>query len=173
MKDHLPLMTELARLEEENPAALEDLFTTTLTAADAALTSRFGEPETWQWGSVHTAFAAHPLAPLLERAGIESRLVRTPDMPKSGSSETVGLAAYGPDYRQLAGSTFRVAIDVGNWDASLALNSPGQSGDLEAPDSQSLFGRWVDGEPFPLLYSREAVEDATAARIILTPSDKE
>lgn len=170
MKDHLPLVTELSRLDRENREALDDLFVRTLESADAALKIDYGESSKWQWGSVHTAFAAHPLAPLLEQAGVESRLVRTPDLPKGGSSETVGLAAYGPDYRQLVGSTFRVAVDVGNWDASLALNSPGQSGDLEAEDSQSLFERWVDGEPFPLLYSREAVEGATVSRITLTPA---
>jgi penicillin G amidase len=58
---------------------------------------------------------------------------------------------------------------VGNWDGSVAMNSPGQSGDRDSPHYDDLFEPWSRGEAFPLLYSREKVEEATERRIRLRP----
>ena len=33
------------------------------------------------------------------------------------------------DYQLIAGASFRMVLDVGNWDASRTINTPGQSGD--------------------------------------------
>lgn len=173
MRDHQPAVTEFTRLQNADQDALNNLLSSSLEAADSALKEEYGEPSSWSWGTVHKGFAAHPLAPLLERAGVDHDKLHTPELSKSGSSETVGLGAYGPDYRQVAGSTFRVSIDVGNWDQSIALNSPGQSGNIEDLASQDLFEKWVEGEPFPLLHSRQAVEAETATIIRLQSPTKE
>ena len=81
----------------------------------------------------------------------------------------VGNTAYGPDLVQTAGATFRLVIDVGDWDASVAMNSPGQSGDPDSPHATDLWDPWLRGEDFPLCYSREQVEAHAERRILLLP----
>ncbi|TDF92495.1 penicillin acylase family protein [Arthrobacter terricola] len=39
--------------------------------------------------------------------------------------------------------------------------APGQSGDPRSPHYADLLSTWANGESFPLLYSRSAIEAAT------------
>jgi len=117
----------------------------------------------WRWGQLHVARLAHPLRALL--GTLPDELVTAGPLPRGGSGDTVGNTAYGPNFVQSAGSTFRVVVDVGNWDESLAMNSPGQSGRPGDPHAQDLFAGWAAGEAIPLLYTRESVE-AAAEQII-------
>ncbi len=122
----------------------------------------------WAWGRLHVARMAHPLAPLL--TGLPEDLLVAGPLPRGGSGDTVGNTAYGPDFGQTAGATFRIAVDVGDWDESLAMNAPGQSGRLGTPHATDLFGPWARGEAFPLRYSRAQVDAAAELRITLHPS---
>jgi penicillin amidase len=79
------------------------------------------------------------------------------------------MTGYGADFRQTIGSTFRMVIDVGEWDSSRAINSPGQSGDPRSPHYGDLFEAWAAGESFPLVYSRGMVEANVGMRIRLRP----
>ncbi len=63
-------------------------------------------------------------------------------------------------------------MDVGDWDGSLVMNSPGQSGDPDSRHYSDLFGAWSRGEAFPLCYSRERVEAVTEWRIRLRLTDE-
>jgi penicillin amidase len=63
-----------------------------------------------------------------------------------------------------------MVLDVGGWDNSLVVNTPGQSGDPESPHYRDLFPLWVSGQYAPLVYSRAAVEAATERVITLTPA---
>jgi penicillin amidase len=87
--------------------------------------------------------------------------------PRGGSGDTVGNTTYAADFTQVAGSTWRMVIDVGGWDNSLAMNAPGQSGDPDSAHYGDLFGPWSRDGAFPLLYTRERVEAAAEHRIIL------
>jgi len=90
--------------------------------------------------------------------------------PKQGGGSTPNMSSYDPrDFRQVAGPSFRVVVDVGNWDNSRAVNTPGQSGDPDSPHYRDLTRLWLKGEYFPLLYSRQRVEAETVRRIILQP----
>jgi penicillin amidase len=62
-----------------------------------------------------------------------------------------------------------MVVDVGGWDNSRAVNYPGQSGNPDDPHYRDLAQMWLNGEYFPLLYTREAVDKATETRILLTP----
>jgi penicillin amidase len=101
--------------------------------------------------------------------GIPPEWVEVGPAPRAGSGDTVGNTGYGPDFRQTIGSTFRMVIDVGEWDRSRAINSPGQSGDPRSRHYRDLFAPWASGESFPLVYSREAVEANLGSRIRLRP----
>lgn len=121
----------------------------------------------WTWGRVHHARMVN-LA-LLGAEGVPREWAEVGPAPRAGSGDTVGNTSYGPGFQQTMGSTFRMVIDVGEWDSSRAVNSPGQSGDPRSPHYSDLFPTWASGESFPLLYSRAAVEANVGARIRLRP----
>ena len=73
------------------------------------------------------------------------------------------------DFRVTAGASFRMVLDVGNWDGSVVVNAPGQSGDPFSPHYRDLAPVWAAGEYVPLPYSRDAVERSARSVIRLTP----
>lgn len=147
---------------------LAETVTRTLPAAVADLETLLGaDRAAWSWGRLHVARTRHPLAALL--TGVPEERLATGPAPRGGSGDTVGNTAYGPNHVQSAGATFRIVVDVGDWDASRAMNAPGQSGRLEDPHLTDLFDPWRRGESFPLLYSRERVEEAVERVIDLRP----
>ena len=72
--------------------------------------------------------------------------------------------------RLSSGASFRMVLDVGHWDASRAINTPGQSGNPASPNYRDLAPLWLEGKYVPLLYSRGAVERETVERIRLVPA---
>ncbi|SAL60106.1 penicillin amidase [Caballeronia terrestris] len=122
----------------------------------------------WQWGKLQTNLNAHPFADLVD-ADMHAKLNVGPT-GKGGSAYTPNQSTYrASDFRQTNGPSFRVVVDVGNWDNSRAVNLPGESGDPDSPHYRDLASMWLKGEYFPLLYSRAAVEAATESRIHLVP----
>jgi penicillin amidase len=123
----------------------------------------------WEWGKVHQVHLVHPLSPLVDRP-TQKRLDAGP-VPRGGSGDTVGNTAYHlENLRQTGGSSWRVVVDVGEWDNSHFINSPGQSGDPASPHYSDLFRLWARDETVPLLYSRPKVEAAAERRIVLEPT---
>jgi penicillin G amidase len=123
------------------------------------------DPSSWAWGGLHRAQPRHPLA---RRLG-ERDWTSAGPAPRGGSGDTVGATPYTPDFVQTAGATFRLVIDVGSWDDSVAMNSPGQSGVPGSPHYDDLFESWAADEAFPLLYSRESVEANLGEHLVLRP----
>ena len=127
------------------------------------------EPSAWRWDKLHHTFFAHPLANAADEP-MRARLNVGP-FPKQGGSDTVNVSSYDPaNFRQIGGPSFRVVIDVGNWDNSRAMNTPGQSGDPASPHYRDLAPIWLRGDYFPLLFTRAKVEAAAVRRIELVPS---
>jgi penicillin G amidase len=122
----------------------------------------------WQWGKLQTNLNAHPFADLVDDK-TRAKLDVGP-IGKGGSAYTPNQSTYRTsDFRQTNGPSFRVIVDVGNWDNSRAMNLPGESGDPDSPHYRDLTQMWLNGEYFPLLYTRAAVEKATEKRIHLVP----
>jgi penicillin amidase len=63
-----------------------------------------------------------------------------------------------------------MVLDVGQWDGSRVVNTPGQSGDPASPHYRDLAPVWAAGNYFPLLYSRNAVEREVTQRLQLQPA---
>jgi penicillin amidase len=158
---------DLALLAPPWSAELRALVPPTLADAVAETERLLGaDPSAWRWGTLHRAEPRHPLAGL-----IEEDWTSVGPAPRGGSGDTVGAAPYTPDFRQAGGATFRLVIDVGAWDESVAMNSPGQSGVPASPHYRDLFGLWADDGAFPLLYGREQVERHLGGRVLLRPAD--
>jgi len=160
----------------EAPAAPLDaaqrdaLLLSSLARGYAATAKRLGgDPTAWQWGKLHRAVFNHPLAGVVDPAQRER--LNVGDWPLGGSPSTPLAASYNPTNFQLtAGASFRMVLDVGQWDASRVVNTPGQSGDPSSPHYRDLAPLWAAGNYFPLLYSRDAVERNVSQRLQLQPS---
>ncbi len=168
--------TELAILEESGievasgDSDLATLIERTLLDAYGDLTRLLGpEPSSWKWGDLHVARFRHSATQLL---AVPPPWTMIDDVPRGGSDDTVDATPYDDDFVQVAGASFRVVIDVGNWDASIAVNAPGQSGDPSSPHYQDLVESWASGSGFPLLYSRAAVDEHAVSRLKLVPSSR-
>ena len=154
-----------------NPAAvLTELFEASLSAAMADLTDLLGPAEQdWAWGRLHQARLAHPAGPAMSAAARKKAAIDP--LPRGGSSDTVGATNYLPDFTQAAGATFRLVVDVGRWDNSVVMNSPGQSGDPASPHYADLFAPWATDGAVPLLYSRDRIEAVAQEWIRLVPRE--
>ncbi|MFN3513144.1 MAG: penicillin acylase family protein [Phenylobacterium sp.] len=141
-----------------------------LLAAYDELARRLGpDPSDWAWGKLHQAQFEHVLSPLAD-AQARSALTVGP-APVAGTSLSPLAASWrADDFRITAGASFRMVLDVGAWDNSVTINTPGQSGDPESPHFRDLFPLWARGDYVPMLYSRQAVEAATEKVIRLTPA---
>ncbi len=145
------------------------LLAETLAVAWEDALARFGpDPAAWQWGDFHHAFHPHGLGAFLDDA-TRARWDVGP-LPKGGSGQTVNNNNYRlTDGRLTLGVTFRMVCDVGNWDASVTINSPGQSGNPESPHYADLFAHWAAEAYVPMAFGEAAVEDSTEERIMLVP----
>ena len=122
----------------------------------------------WQWGRLHYLYPMHPLGATSDRT-LRAKINVGP-IPVQGGAYTLNQSSYrNTDFMQTNGPSFRVVVDVGNWDNSRAMNMPGQSGDPDSPHYRDLAPKWASGEYFPLVYSRSAVEAATELTIKLVP----
>ena len=149
-------------------AARDALLVRALVEAEASLRERFG-PEVGGWaygrpGYKHVLIR-HPLSGLVADS-LQARLDVGP-APRGGYGLT--LNANGNGDNQTAGASFRIAIDLADWDLALGTNTPGQSGDPASPFYRDLFGEWARDRYFPVLYTRPKIDAATAARTRLTP----
>jgi penicillin amidase len=153
----------LVGLLEQPDVRLPDrdaLLRETLAAAVAECRERMGEPSKWAWGRLHHGYFPHPLG------RVADGLPDVGPLAKGGSGSTPMAAGYRlSDFRITSGASFRMVCDVGNWDASVCINAPGQSGDPGSPHYGDLAPIWAAGEYVPMLFSRAAV-DAAAERII-------
>ena len=150
-------------------AARDALLLETLAAAWAEAQGHMGaDTAAWSWGRLHQGYFRHPLSHLAS-PDLAAKLDVGP-APKGGSNLTINNNGYrGSDFRIVSGVSWRMVLDVGNWDASWTINAPGQSGDPDSPHYRDLFPLWARDEYVPMLYSRAAVEAATEARIRLVP----
>jgi penicillin amidase len=83
--------------------------------------------------------------------------------PRRGYYDTV----FATDRR--SGPTFRAIFDVADWDRSVAIVAPGQSGSPSSPHYDDLAAAWANGEDVPLPFSAAAVQAATRDMLRLTP----
>ncbi len=150
-----------------DPVAGRDAFLIkALGEAVQDLTERFGaEMSGWTLGHYHHALIHHPLD---EAVNADTRaMLDVGPRPRGGDSYTVD-ATGGAD-NQTSGGSFKIVIDTADWDGSVGINNPGQSGNSASPHYRDLFPLWADGRYFPVLYSRPKVERATETRWLLEP----
>jgi len=138
-------------------------------AGVADLTTRFGaDPAAWKWGDekLHHALIKHPLSDVVN-AETRKKLEVGP-FPRGGDGTTV--SATGGQDNQTAGGSLKIVADPENWDNSVGLNTPGQSGNPDDPHYRDLFELWARGKYFPVAYSRAKVESVAEKTTTLAPA---
>ncbi|MBZ5664721.1 MAG: penicillin acylase family protein [Acidobacteriia bacterium] len=120
----------------------------------------------WSWGKFHTVHFRHAVD---QQPGAKDLFDLGP-LPRPGDEYTVNATGTnGDSWEQVSGASYREILDTGDWDQSVAVNTPGQSGQPGSPHYSDLMPLWDAGRYFPLLYSQKAVEGATTDRLVLEP----
>jgi penicillin amidase len=152
----------------DNPLAARDRFLMdTLRSARKELEKLLG-PDASQgsWGELHTVHFRHALD---QQPGAKD-LLDLGTLSRPGDEYTVNATGtYGDSWEQVSGASYREILDTSDWDQSVAVNTPGQSGQPGSPHYSDLMELWDAGHYFPLLYSRKAVESETTDRLVLQP----
>ena len=119
------------------------------SAIESLTKSQGADRSQWRWGRMHTRSFPHPFVSAFN----------LPTVERSGGAGTV--AADGASYREI--------FDVADWDRSLVINTPGQSGQPGSEFYGSLLQDWADNKYFNLAFSRGAVDKAAAHKLTLKP----
>ena len=121
-----------------------------LRGAITSLTSDFGADRAqWRYGRVHASPLRHMFVSAFD----------LPTVERPGGFETVNAT----------GANFRRIIDLSNLDNSVWSNSPGQSAQPGSPFYDNLRENLANGQYFPMLFTRGAVEGSAAYRLTLRP----
>ena len=151
-----------------DPIAGRDAFLLrSLDEAVAELTKRLGaDMEQWKLGAYHHALIHHPMTDAMkpeERAKFE-----VGSLPRGGDGYTVD--ATGGTDNQASGGSFKIVVDTEDWDNSVGLNNPGQSGDANDAHYRDLYPLWARGRYLPIFYSRRKIESVVENRFDLQPA---
>jgi penicillin amidase len=103
----------------------------------------------WSYGRMNQSMLPHMFVPAWD----------LPAVDRPGGFDTVNAT----------GANFRRIIDLSDLDNSVGTNAPGQSAQPGSPYYGNLADHLGNGEYFPLVFSREAVESQAAHRLILKP----
>ena len=145
---------ERARSSETPASERQTLIEQGLTLALERLTVELGpDRNEWRHGRVHASKLPHMMTSSFD----------LPTVERPGGFGTINAT----------GANFRRIIDLADLDRSVASNSPGQSAQPGSPFYDNLVKNLGNGEYFPLLYTRSAVEKRAAHRLILQPRPNE
>ena len=162
------MVTPPGELGTDPVAARDELLVASLTAAVAVLIDRLGpDPSDWTYGQANYkhALIRHPLSAAVNGA-TRQRLDVGP-APRGGNSFTVNNTGGGDN--QTSGASFRMIVDLADWELTVAANNPGQGGDVDGNHYRDLFDLWAADRFFPLFFARDRVEAVTGRVVVLTP----
>ena len=154
-----------------HPEGRDAILSASLAAAWADAGARMGpDPAAWTWGTLHQA----RFVPALALPGREAEQIVGP-VPLGGSGSSPKAASHKGqetgDFTLNAGASVRMVLDVGQWDNSVIINTPGQSGDVGSAHYKDLFPLWADGRYVPFLWSRDRVMAAAETVIRAAPAE--
>jgi penicillin amidase len=155
----------LRSIRDRAPLDRAKFLLTTLHEAFADAQKILGEdPAIWRWGKLHVVNFRHALDKR------DAKFDRGP-IERSGDGDTVCVTvARSPSFEQVHGASFREILDLADWDRSLAINVPGQSGNPESAHYDDLIAFWSKGEYFSLLFTRAQVEQNASETTTLHPT---
>jgi len=114
----------------------------------------------WQWGKSAPLDIRHLV---LSKVPLIGRWTGPGLHPQSGGSFTVKQVgrSFGPSER--------LTVDLSNFDQSTLNTVTGQAGNFLSPHYMDQWEAWYEGRTFPLPFSKEAVQRASAHELVLEP----
>jgi penicillin amidase len=153
----------------DDAAAERDRFLAmTFSWAVSELNRKFGMTvSNWRYGQpgYKQVSFQHPLHAYLDPA--QKKQYGMGPLPRGGNSHTPN--ATGSTDLQTFGASFRLIVDLSDWDQSLMINTPGQSEDPGSPFYKNLFETWSEDGYFPALYTREKIQQSSVQKTVLVP----
>ena len=148
-------------------ATRDALLRDTLQQAYEALSARLGaDPRGWTWGALHKVYFRHALD---GTPGAATLLDRGPEERPGDEDVVQATEPADGSFEQISGASYREVFDLGDWDNSVAINVPGQSGQPRSRHFDDLLPLWSSGQYFPLKFSRDAVDAVTSDLLVLQP----
>ncbi len=147
-------------------AARDSMLLTCLDRAVAELTERLGNnPDDWAYGQRKNKHIAikHPLSNVVDKA-LQQRIDLGPAI-RGGYGETVNATSN--NLNQSHGASFRILVDTEDWDKTLGVNAPGQSGNPDSPHYADLFSLWAENGYFPVFFSKEKINSVAESTTLL------
>jgi penicillin amidase len=145
-----------------------EILATSLDETAGLLEERLGpDASGWRWGALHRVRFAHPLARM---PGLGPLFVAA-EHELGGDEQTVlqaGIDAH-LGFDAVVIPSWRMAIDLGDLDASRAVLTTGQSGNPVSPHWNDQSALWAAGELRACPLSRPAVEAASEGSMLLVP----
>ncbi len=157
--------------DDRSTPAVEDrntIFARSLNEAVAMLTELQGaDPEAWDWAQLHGVEFEHPLG---KQTPLNWVFNRGP-APFGGSGFTIANArvSLAEPFKTVAGTSFRMVVDLNRPDESMAVLPTGASGH---PLSSHFFDQnqdWLKGQAHPMLFDRGRIEASLEGKLVLTP----
>lgn len=170
---------QLSRIIEwvENPSKifgqngkekLDDILKTSFVETIAELESKLGSDRSrWQYGQTayKHSLIRHPLS--LALAEEWRPMLDAGPLPRGGYSYTPAANAYGDN--NTSGASFRIIVDTGDWEKTIGINTPGQSGDPASPFYKNLFPIWANDKYFTVPFSYENIRKTAVENTKLLP----
>ncbi len=151
-----------------NPLAKRDsILVQSFRYAIDSLKIRLGNDITkWQYGQTKNKHftLTHDLSAWVTDPNLKAKINLGP-IPRGGYGETVNATSN--NLNQSHGASFRILVDTENWDRTLGINNPGQSGDPRSPHYSDLFNLWGKGGYFPVYFSKTKIMEVAEKQLIL------
>lgn len=148
--------------------ARDSLLLACLGRAVDELNDRLGaDMDDWSYGqrkNKHITIT-HPMSNLVDKAMRQK--INFGPVARGGYAETVN--ATGNDLNQTHGASFRILVDTEDWDKTLGINTPGQSGNPESTHYGDLFPIWAENSYFPVFFTREKIKTVAEGTTVLKP----
>ncbi len=140
-----------------------------LTETMTELKARLGnDTAQWQWGKVHQITFQNQTLGKSGVAPIEAIFNRGP-FPIIGSSSAVNAQNHRPDFSVRSHPSWRMVVDLSNFNNSIAIHPTGQSGHAGHPHYDDMMQQWIAVQYNPFYWQRSEVEKKSEGTLVLTP----
>ncbi|WP_435352828.1 penicillin acylase family protein [Emticicia sp. SJ17W-69] len=153
-----------------NPLVARDsMLVSCFKLAIDSLNFRLGKDDSkWQYGQANNKHIklTHALSDWVNDPALKAKINLGP-IPRGGYGETVNSTSN--NLNQTHGASFKIIVDTENWDRTLGINNPGQSGDPRSEHYGDLFNLWGTGGYFPVYFTKAKIVDVAEKTLILKP----